>query len=158
MRALTKITSTIASKDDSSFLKGIFKTPTPKQRSCVIMQTEVYVKKLLTYQRGTVFGKAATLLVPLYLQTQLLGIMINNLHGGLTFVDKMIPATKITANNYLYDTMDLSVRQIEEAGGVVEAVIRKFHPRKFHTRKFHPRKLHPAKIPPSENSTQRKLG
>ena len=123
MRALTKITSTIASKDDSSFLKGIFKTPTPKQRSCVIMQTEVYVKKLLTYQRGTVFGKAATLLVPLYLQTQLLGIMINNFHGGLTFVDKMIPATKITANNYLYDTMDLSVRQIEEAGGVVEAMI-----------------------------------
>ena len=105
IRTLTKITSAIASKGDSSFLKGIFKPLTPKQRSCVIIQDEVYVKKSLTYA-GTIFGKAAN--DPTLLADTMLGIMINNLHGGPTFVDKMIPETKMTAN-YLYDTVDLSV-------------------------------------------------
>ena len=50
------------------------------------------------------------------------GIMINNLHGGPIFVDKNIPATKMTAN-YMHNTVDLSVRRIEKAGGFVEAII-----------------------------------
>ena len=53
IRTLTKIMSGIASKDDSIFLKGTFLTRTSKQRSCMIMQDEVYGKKSLTYHTGT---------------------------------------------------------------------------------------------------------
>ena len=83
------------------------------------MQDEIYVKKSLTDHGGTIFGKAAN--DPTLLGDTMLGIMINNLHGGPTFVDKMILVTKMIAN-YLYDTVDLSVRRIEEAGGFVEAI------------------------------------
>ena len=50
----------------------------------------------LTYHGGTVFAKGANDLT--LLADTMLGIMINNLHGGPTFVDKMIPVNKMTAN------------------------------------------------------------
>ena len=65
-------------------------------------------------------GKAAN--DPTLLADTMLDIMINNLHGGPTFINKLIPVTKMTAY-YLYDTVDLSARRIEEVGGIVEAII-----------------------------------
>ena len=55
IRALTNITSAIASKDDSSFLKGIFKPLTPKQRSGVIMQDEVLSQEVTGLSRRNDF-------------------------------------------------------------------------------------------------------
>ena len=55
---LTRITSTVAKQGDSDFLKNVFKSLDEKQKLCVVLHDEVYIKKMMTYHGGTIYGKA----------------------------------------------------------------------------------------------------
>lgn len=120
IRTLTRITSSISKQEDSAFLEGIFKSLIPEQRICVLLHDEVYIKKTLTYHGGTVFGKAAN--DPSVLAGTMLGIMVNNLHGGPKFLERMIPVSKLNAD-YLYSRINSSIELIENAGCNVQVII-----------------------------------
>lgn len=120
VRTLTRITCSLSKKEDSIFLEQVFTNLTTEQKICVLMHDEVYIKKTLTYHGGTIFGKAAN--NPNILAETMLGIMINNLHGGPTFVNKMIPVTKLNSN-FLYEMISENVELIEHAGCQVQAII-----------------------------------
>ena len=55
---LTRITSKVSKVEDVPFLKRVLDTTEKKQKYCVLLHDEVYVKKMLLYHGGTVFGKA----------------------------------------------------------------------------------------------------
>ena len=105
-RTLTRITSSLSKREDSTFLEQIFRSLTLQQKCCVILHDKVYIKKALTYHGGTVFGKAAN--NPSILGETVLEIMINKLHGGPSFVDKMIPVAKLNSV-FLYEKISKTV-------------------------------------------------
>ena len=56
--ALRHLTSKVSKIQDEKYVTGIFSSIDERQRSCIILMDEVYVKHSLQYHRGHVFGKA----------------------------------------------------------------------------------------------------
>ena len=54
---LRNLTSKVSKNQDEKFVTGIFSSIEEKQRSCIILVDEVYVKTSLQYHGGHVFGK-----------------------------------------------------------------------------------------------------
>ena len=100
MSTLTRITSKVSKVEDVPFLKRVLDTTEKKQKYCVLLHDEVYVKKMLLYHGGTVFGKAQN--HPSKLAETVLGIMIICLHEGPSFISKIVPVSNLDAN-YLHD-------------------------------------------------------
>ena len=64
------------------------------------------------------YGKSAN--NPNVLADTLLGIMVNCLHGGPTFISKMIPVSKLDTN-FLKNQVDINTRAVANAEGEVIA-------------------------------------
>ena len=120
VQTLTKITSKVAKLDETAFGRAVFNSLDEKLRNCIVLQDEVYVKKMMLYHGGQVFGKSAD--DPDSLAKTVLGIMVNCMFGGPKFISKLIPVSKLNAT-FLYEQMRLSIDCIEQAGGHVKAVI-----------------------------------
>ena len=54
----TRLTSKVNKIDDTRLLKNVFGNVEERQRTCILLLDEVYVKPSLMYHGGTVFGKA----------------------------------------------------------------------------------------------------
>ena len=117
---LTRITTKVSKVEDVPFLKRVLDTTEKKQKHCVLLHDEVYVKKMLLYHGGTVFGKAQN--HPSKLAETVLGIMIICLHGGPSFTSKIVPVSNLDTN-YLHDQVVSSQANIEQAGGIVKAIV-----------------------------------
>ena len=74
------------------------------------------MKKMLLHHGGTVFGKAQ--IHPSKLAETVLGIMIICLHGGPSFISKIVPVSNLETN-YLHDQVVSSQANIEQARGIV---------------------------------------
>ena len=68
-------------------MPSVFNTVKENQKQCVIMQDEIYVKKILLYHGGTLFGRATG--DPQSVAKTVLGVMISCMFGGPTFISKM---------------------------------------------------------------------
>ena len=55
---LTHITSKVSNIDDNAFICSIFSKLNNGQKQCILLIDEVYVKPMLTYHGGQLFGKA----------------------------------------------------------------------------------------------------
>ena len=55
---LTRITSRVSKLCESTFIARVFRNVTGMQKLCIILHDEIYVKKMLLYHGGTIFGKA----------------------------------------------------------------------------------------------------
>lgn len=85
-----------------------------------LLQDELYVKKMLLYHGGKIFGKGAD--DPKCLAKTVLGIMVSCLYGGPNFQSKVQPIAKLTLY-FLKEEVDGSIDNIHKAGGTVKAVI-----------------------------------
>ena len=56
---LTRITSKVSKLNDGKFLHTVFKAIAENKRMCIILHDEIYVKKMLLYHGGAVFGRAS---------------------------------------------------------------------------------------------------
>ena len=74
----------------------------------------------MTYHGGTIFGKAAN--NPSLLANAVLGLMLDCLLGGPSFLSKMIPVTKMTSD-FLREQIDQLMLAITESNGNVLALI-----------------------------------
>ena len=63
-----------------------FKSLDDRQKECILVHDEVYVKKMMLYHGGTLFGKSVD--DPKSLAKTVLGIMFCYLYGGPTFFQK----------------------------------------------------------------------
>ena len=88
-RTLTRITSKVSKVTDKNFVKQVFHALNEEKRHCILLFDEVYVKKMMSYHGGTVFGKAAN--NPNLLANAVLGLLFDCLLGGPSFLAKMIP-------------------------------------------------------------------
>ena len=60
---LTRLTSKVSNMEDKSFLKNVFQSLNPGQKNCILLIDEVYVKPMLTYHGGELFGKSVIMTI-----------------------------------------------------------------------------------------------
>ena len=74
----------------------------------------------MLYHGGTVFGKACN--NPSLLANTVLGIMINCMFGGPTFLTRMLPVAKLNAE-FLAEQINETIISIKTAGGTINSLI-----------------------------------
>ena len=117
---LTRLTSATKRYDDISYYTRIFSNLPSEQRTCVLLVDEVYVKCLLQYHSGEVFGQATN--NPNKLANTVLSYMVICMFGGPRFLCKMLPVRQLEAD-YLFDQTKLLLNNLKESGGNVVAII-----------------------------------
>ena len=91
---LTRLTSKVKSVHEDIYLQKVFSNLSDiRHKNCILLLDEVYVKTMLQYHRGTVFGKAVN--NPNVLANTILSFMVVTLFGGPKFLCKMLPARVI---------------------------------------------------------------
>ena len=120
VRTLSRITSKVAKLDEPTFSGAVFQSLEERQRLCVLIQDEVYVKKMMLYHGGQVFGKSVD--NPGCLAKTVLGIMVSCLFGGPNFLSRILPISKLNST-FLHEQIILSAKAIEQGGGHVKAII-----------------------------------
>ena len=108
IKTLTRITSKIAKIGNEDFYANVFSDIDNHQKNCVLLQDEVYIKKMLTYHGGTIFGQSEN---NESLAETMLGIMVTCLHGGPKFLSRMIPASKLDSE-YLHQQVNDNLASI----------------------------------------------
>ena len=83
IQTLTRLTSKVSKLSEANFLQRVLNSIKRNQTDCVVLFDEVYVKQMMLYNGGTVFGKACN--NPSLLANTVLGIMINCMFGGQPF-------------------------------------------------------------------------
>jgi len=87
-RTLTRLTSKVKSIDDNTYMKHMFANISDeRQKNCVLLLDEVYIKASLQYHGEIVFGKNN----PNLLVNTVLSFMIVSLFGGPKFLCHMLP-------------------------------------------------------------------
>ena len=120
VQTLTRITSKVGKLGESSFSHAVFNSLEERQRLCVLLQDEVYVKKMMLYHGGQVFGRSAD--NPECLARTVLGIVVSCMFGGPHFLSKILPISRLNSS-FLHEQIQLSLDAITEAGGCVKAII-----------------------------------
>ena len=120
-RTLTRLTSKVKSIDDNTYIKHIFANISDeRQKNCILLLDEVYVKASLQYHGGIVFGKAVN--NPNLLANTVLSFMIVSLFGGPKFLCRMLPVRGLDAH-FVYEQANLILDAIKCAGGNTVAII-----------------------------------
>ena len=118
---LTRITSKVKNIDDNSYIHKVFSNlANERQKTSVLLLDEVYVKAMLLYHGGVVFGHAVN--KPSLLANTVLSFLVVTLFGGPNFLCKMLPARNLDAK-FLFDQTNLILNAIKKAGGNVVAII-----------------------------------
>ena len=120
VQTLTRITSRVSKLSESAFSSALFSSLSDRQKQCILLQDEVYVKKMMLFHGGCVFGKSVD--DPKSLAKTVLGIMVSCMFGGPNFLSKIIPISRLTSQ-FLHEQVGLSLEAIEQAGGSVKAII-----------------------------------
>ena len=110
---LTNLTSKVKSQDDESFIVNAFKNLPENQKKCFIVLDEVYVKSLLQYHGGILFGKAVN--KPDQVANTVLSFMVVCLNGGPKFLTKMLPVKELDAN-FLFSQTEFLIDNLKKAG------------------------------------------
>ena len=117
---LSNLTAKVNNISDKKFISEVFSKIEARQKECVVIIDEVYIKKALQYHGGKIYGKATN--KPGELATSVLGIMVKCLFGGPTFLFKMVPVTKLDAK-FLFDQVSDTLKLIRQVEGNPVAVI-----------------------------------
>ena len=97
---LTRLTSKVKNLGDDLFLKNVFSNiVNDKQKSCYILIDEVYVKPMLQYHGGSIYGEACNNFG--VLAKTVLGFMVVSLFGGPKFLYRMLPVQGLTTPKLL---------------------------------------------------------
>ena len=117
---LTRIISKVSKVSEVPFLISVFQSVESNQKLCLILRDEVYVKKMLLYHGGALFGKAVN--DPASLAKTILGIMVVCLYGSPLFLSKILPISRLTSK-FLSEQIDATHQVIASSGGEIKAII-----------------------------------
>ena len=117
---LCRITSSFSKQDCADVTANVFNSLNEKQKVCVLLHDEIYIKKMLQFHVIQIFDKAVN--DSSLMAETILGILVNCLHGGPKFLLHMIPVTKLNTQ-FLFQQVNQSVRSIENATGKLKVII-----------------------------------
>ena len=120
IKTLTTLTSKTEKLNDLSFLSEVFTNVEGKQRKCVVLVDEVYVKASLMYHGGYLYGFADN--KEKQVAKTFLSVMIKCLVGGPKFLVKMIPVVDLDSE-FLFEHVTTIINLIKEVHGEAIAVI-----------------------------------
>ena len=120
IKTLTRLTSKVSKLSDANFILRIFNSLSTQQQLCIILFDEVYVKKMMTYHAGSVFGRAIN--NPEFLANSVLGIMVDCMFGGPTFLSSMLPVAKLNSS-FLNEHIAQTIEDISSSGGHVNVLV-----------------------------------
>ena len=119
-RTLQKLTSKVSKLGDKSFINSVFSSLPEQQRKCIILIDEMYIKKLMLYHGGSLYGKALN--NPEKMANSVFTIMVKCLNGGPSFAFKMLPVAKMDAS-FVFEQVKATIDMIREVEGDVKSVI-----------------------------------
>ena len=96
-------------------MKNVFCNVEERQRICILLIDEVYVKPVLMYHGGTIFGKAIN--KPNELANTVLGYYIVTF-GGPIFLLRMLPVSGLNAP-FQFDETQKIIECVKDAGGSI---------------------------------------
>lgn len=118
---LKRLTSTTKNMTDDIYIQNVFANLSDtRQRNCILLLDEVYVKSALQYHGGILFGKATN--KPEELANTVLSFMVVCMFGGPKFLCKILP-TKALDSNFLFQQTQLLLSAIKNFGGKVVAIV-----------------------------------
>ena len=117
---LTRLSSKVNNSTDRDYIHHFFSKLDGKNKNYVLLIDEVYIKALLTYHGGELFGKALN--NPEALATTVLGFMLVPCFEGPSFLIKMMPVNRLDAT-FLYTEAQALLINIRNAGGVICSII-----------------------------------
>lgn len=117
---LTRLSSKVNNSSDRDFINNFFSKLHGRNKNYVLLIDEVYVKSLLTYHGGALFGKAVN--NPEALATTVLGFMLVPCFKGPSCLVKMLPVNKLEASFLFVEARSL-IAHIKDAGGVVTSIV-----------------------------------
>ena len=117
---LTRITSKVRNAGDDAFLNQIFGSLENRQKTCYLLIDEVYVKPLLQYHGGSIYGEACN--GEGDLAKTVLGFMGVTLFGGPKFLYRMLPVLGLSSA-FLFEQTCFILNNIRKAGGNPVAII-----------------------------------
>lgn len=120
VQTLTRITSSVAKLNESAFSTTVFGSIQERQKQCIILQDEVYVKQMMLYHGGCVFGRSVDR--PDCLAKTVLGIMIACMFGGPNFLSHILPVARLNSK-FLHQQISGTLDAIKQAGGHVTAIV-----------------------------------
>jgi hypothetical protein len=117
---LTRLTSKVRNLGDDSFLKNVYLNMEERQKSCFLLIDEVYVKPMLQYHGGRMYGKAINDTGSL--AKTVLGFMVVSLFGGPKFLYRMLHVQGLTTD-FLFEQTNCIISKIRHNGGNPVAII-----------------------------------
>ena len=119
-QVLKNLTSQVNNLSYQSYITGVFNKLEDRQKQCIILVDEIYVKRSLLYHGGQLFGKAHN--NEDELANAMLEIMIKCQFGGPSFLFKIVPVICMTAE-FLYEHVKATLALIHNASGVPITII-----------------------------------
>jgi hypothetical protein len=117
---LTRLTSTVKSIGDMSFINHVFSTVDgERKKRCILVLDVVYVKSTLQYQGGTTFGKAVN--KPDKTANIVLSFMLLCISGGPKFLCRMLPVKELDAH-FLFEQTNLIIDGVKNIGGEIAII------------------------------------
>ena len=120
VQTLTRLTSKVKNVNDDIFLKNVFSNLNMKEKTCILLVDEVYVKPMLQYHGGSLFGKAVN--DPKQLANTVVGFMIVSLFGGAEFLYKMLPIKGLDSD-FLFEQSNIIINQVRNLDGNIVSII-----------------------------------
>ena len=117
---LTRMTSSAKRYDDITYYSRLFSNLANQQKTCILLLDEIYVKSMLQYHGGEVFGQAIN--NSSKLANTVLSYMVVCMFGGPKFLCKMLPVKEMGAD-FLFEQTNLLLENLKEAGANVVAII-----------------------------------
>ena len=120
LKTLNRVSSQVNNSSDFTFISNVVSKLNERQKKFILLLDEVYVKPLLTYHGGMLFGKASN--NPEHLATTVLGFMLVSPFGGPSFLAKMLPVWKLDAD-FMFQQTQLLLSHIKNSGASVMCII-----------------------------------
>ena len=114
-KTMTNLTSKVNKLSDKNFLTDVFSNlKDERQKQCVVMVDEIYLKLALLYHAGKLFGKAEN--NKEVLANAACEIMIKCSFGGPEFLFKLVPVRGMSAE-FLFQQVEDTLNLIRSVGG-----------------------------------------
>ena len=118
---LSRITRKAKNTEDAELFRMFFDSREDRQKACVLIIDEVYVKASLAYAGGVFQGMAEN--SPNEKATTVLAVMVKCVQGGGRFVARLVPCSKLTAA-YQYEVVTMLIDTLErDCGAAVVGII-----------------------------------
>ena len=117
---LTRMTSSTKRYDDVAFYSKVFFNLSNQQKTCILFIDEVYIKSVLQYHGGEVFGQALNNSTKL--ANTVLSYMVVCMYGGPKFLCKMLPVKELNAD-FLFEQTNILLENLKAAGTKVIAIV-----------------------------------